>query len=164
MEDFRQTWLPLTDGLYRLAFHLLGDAAEAEDAVQDLYVKLWTRRRQLRDIASPRAYALVLMRNLCLDRIRARARRPAPLPEGLPVPDPEPGPDRRAIDRDEMGRLRLEMESLPSRQREVLRLRVLEGLEYGEITRRTGLSTLHLRVLPSNARKTLRKRYGKDGN
>ena len=40
-ETFINDWFPLRDGLYRVAYRLLGSAAEAEDAVQDLYLKLW---------------------------------------------------------------------------------------------------------------------------
>ena len=162
MDGFRQTWLPLSDRLYRLAFHLLEDAAEAEDAVQDLYVRLWSKRSTLTEVRSPEAFALTMMRNLCLDRLRARKNHPEPLPEGLSMADGTPGPERLAVDREAVRRMQAAMAALPQRQRTVLRLRVLEGLEYEEIARQTGLSQIPLRVLLSQARKTLKSSYEKD--
>jgi len=51
-----------------------------------------------------------------------------------------------------------EMEKLPPNQRDVLKMRAVDGLEYEEISQRTGLSQVHVRVLVAKARKTLRSK------
>jgi RNA polymerase sigma-70 factor (ECF subfamily) len=51
-----------------------------------------------------------------------------------------------------------EMEKLPQKQRTVLRMKAVEGLEYEDIARRTGLSEVYIRVLVTMARKTLKTR------
>ena len=57
-ETFINDWLPLRNGLYRVACRLLGSAAEAEDAVQDLYLKLWQTSGSLGGVRNPKAYCL----------------------------------------------------------------------------------------------------------
>jgi RNA polymerase sigma factor (sigma-70 family) len=50
------------------------------------------------------------------------------------------------------------MDKLPQKQAEVMKMMVLEGLDYKEISKRTGLSQVHVRVLISAARKTLKRK------
>ena len=84
--EFNTYWLPLGDALYRVALYLLEDKQDAEDAVQDLFLKLWEGSAQLESIKNPKAYAVMMMRNLCLDRIRVATRRPhESLSEQIPL-------------------------------------------------------------------------------
>lgn len=154
--EFHSQYLSLADALYRVAFYILEDAAEAEDAVQELYLKLWKNRDALDGIRTPKAYAMTLLRNLCLDRVRRASRIvDAEVPENIGG-----GFDlSSAMDQKE----RLEMvlaavKSLPDKQREILILRTVEGLSYEEIEERTGMNYLTLRVLLSRARQTLKKK------
>ena len=71
------------------------------------------------------------------------------------------GPEKQMAEKDTLSRVMKEMERLPEKQAKVLRMRAVEGLEYDEIARRTGLSQVNIRVLISIARKTLKKRTGK---
>ena len=61
-EEFTRICIPLADGLYRTAYGLLGSAQEAEDAVQDLYLKLWSRREMLSEVRNIPAWIGVLLR------------------------------------------------------------------------------------------------------
>ena len=147
-ERFHKEYLSLSDTLYRIAFYMLESRSEAEDAVQEVYLKLWDTRDALDGIRSPRAYSVTLLKNLCLDRIRRASH--LTFPEQLPD--------------DEMdARMRLEkvleaVKSLPDRQREILILRTVEGLSYEEIAQRTGMNYLTLRVLLSRARSTIKSK------
>jgi RNA polymerase sigma-70 factor (ECF subfamily) len=71
-----------------------------------------------------------------------------------------PGPDKTANERDRLRNLIRAIDNLPQKQAEVLKMRTLEGLEYEEISQRTGLSQINIRVLISKARKTLKKNIG----
>ena len=69
-------------------------------------------------------------------------------------------PDKLLSEKDYLNRLISEIDKLPKKQAEVLKMRALEGLEYEKISRRTGLSQVNIRVLISIARKTLKKNLG----
>ena len=57
--DFKRKFLPYHRKLYRAAFHLMGNAQDAEDMVQEAYLKLWKRRDELpTDIANLEAYCV----------------------------------------------------------------------------------------------------------
>ena len=157
MNDFRNIWLPLSGKFYRVAFYLLESESDAEDAVQELYQKLWSARSGLDDVRNPFAYGVSLLKNICIDRIRKRTVRNAePLEKAPPLA--EVSAHRHMEIKDTLRFLLGEMEKLPQRQREVLKLRAMEGLEYEDISRRTGLSQVHVRVLVAAARKTLKSK------
>lgn len=160
--QFSRTWLPLASRFYQVAFYILEDAAGAEDAVQDLYIRLWSGRDKLENILRPEAYGVTVLKHICLDRIRhAAVIGPAAPLEGLAIADPEPPPDQGLSDRETLQRLKQRITQLPESQRKVLQMRIFEGLSYDEIAARTGLSGLHLRVLLSKARKTLKNQWEK---
>ena len=153
-ERFQNEWLSLAGEFYRVAFYILEDEAEAEDAVQELFLKLWSGRDALDGIRSPKGYGIRVLRNLCLDRIR-RSRK-METPDVLPEPE-WPGRQDEAVDEKErLAKVLDAIKSLPDRQREVLTLRTLDGLSYEEIAERTGMNQLTLRVLLSQARRKLR--------
>ena len=153
-ELLTESFKSLSDGLYRVAYYMLESQADAEDAVQDLFIKLWGNREQLDTVLNFKAYCTTLMKNLCIDRLRKESK----------VQGMEPGPDiaeSRLVDEDYDAREKLErvmaaIERLPGRQRDVMKMYVLEEMSYDEIEERTGMSNLTLRVLLSNARKSLR--------
>ena len=154
--QFHKEYLSLAETLYRIAFYMLESEAEAEDAMQEVFLKLWDTRDSLDGVRSPKAYSITLLKNLCLDRIR-RARHLC-FPEQLPE---QPAPHLQDDEMDE--RMRLDkvlkaIKALPDRQREILLLRTVEGLSYEEIAERTGMNYLTLRVLLSRARTTIKSK------
>ena len=151
---FHTVWIPLQERFYRVAYYLLEDRADALDAVQDLYVKLWNRRDSLDLIQNPGAYGALLVRNLCIDRIRRLTPAEA-LPDDLPGREP---PDEQMAAKETLGAVMQAIERLPDSQRNLMKLHLLQGLSYEEIAAETGLSPLNIRVQVSLARKKL-KRY-----
>lgn len=157
MNDFRNIWMPLSDRFYRAAYYMLESQQDAEDAVQELYLKLWKSRESLHDLRNPVSYGLSLLKNICIDRIRRREiRKHEPLDVGTRVADSPP--EARLTAKDELELVLAEIDKLPDRQAQVMRLMVLENLDYKEISERTGLSQVHVRVLVSTARKTLKQK------
>ncbi|MBR6270332.1 MAG: RNA polymerase sigma factor [Bacteroidales bacterium] len=153
-ERFHSLFLPLAGPLYKVAFYILESQADAEDAVQDVFLKLWAMRGSLEGISNPKAYAMTMLRNTCLDRIRAAGRiSDAPIPDS---PAPGPDPETEIDDRQRLEKVLAAVKSLPERQRQVLILHTVDGLSYEEISRRTGINYLSLRVMLSKARKTLK--------
>lgn len=153
-QDLTESFNSLSDGLYKVAYYILESRTDAEDAVQDLFIKLWSTREQLDTVLNFKAYCTTLMKNLCIDKLRKESK----------VQNIEPQTDiaeTRAIDEDLIARDKLEkvlaaIERLPHRQRDVMKMYVLEEMSYEEIEQKTGMSNLTLRVLLSTARKSLR--------
>ena len=159
MNQFNEIWLPLAGRFYRVAYYLLESQEDAEDAVQELYIKLLRSPDSAKLIRDPLAYGITLLRNICIDTIRRREKRKSvALEECMMVDSREP--DKLLSEKDCLNRLISEIDKLPKKQAEVLKMRALEGLEYEEISRRTGLSQVNIRVLISIARKTLKKNLG----
>ena len=157
MTDFRNIWMPLAERFYRAAYYMLESQQDAEDAVQELYLKIWKSHANLTDLKSPAAYGMSLLKNICIDRIRRREIRKAePLDAGLPQPDAPP--EKRLAARDILKKVMEEIDRLPQTQARVMKMMVIEDLDYKEISERTGLSQVHVRVLISTARKTLKQK------
>lgn len=153
-EEFRQQLTPLGPSLFRIAYRFLEDEAEAKDAVQDLLVKLWNSRESLDTVSNIKAYSYTLMKNLCIDRIRRRNRMvPGELPDRSGPP-----PEAELQTRETLRQTLKFIGQLPPRQRDILRMRVFEGLEYEEIAKKMGMTEINTRVQLSLARKTLKQK------
>lgn len=151
---FHNEYLSLAETLYKIAFYILESEAEAEDAVQDVYLKLWETRATLDGIREPKAYCIRILKNLCLDRIRRASHTVSP------VSMPEAGLQRAQSDeidsRSRLDKVLEAIKSLPERQRQVLLMRTVEGLSYEEMSERTGMNNATLRVTLSQARTKLK--------
>lgn len=151
--QFQHVWLPLQERFYRIAFYILESDADARDAVQDLYLKLWNLRDQLEIVRNPSAYGSLLLKNLCIDRIRRRQSVRELSEEDLSTAPP----DEALLQREELQAVSRAIDQLPPGQRKLLSLRLVQGLSYQEIEKETGLSGLNIRVQVSLARKKLKQ-------
>ena len=123
-----------------LAYRVLGDAAEAEEVVQEAFLAVW-RASQSYDPtrSSVRTWLLTLVRNRAIDVIRARQRRPVrPLDEAPDPVDPSDVPAQVSLSVDSQAAGRA-LETLPPLQREAVELAFLGGLSHGEIAVQLGL-------------------------
>lgn len=154
-KDFSEKYIPLSGSLYRIAFYLLESEQDAEDVLQDLYVKLWSRRDVLDSVENPKAYCFRLLKNSCIDHIREKSRE-IPGAADDNVPD-DTDISAETESRDSLKRVTGLVGTLSAGQREVLRLKVIEDLSYEEISGITGMNYLTLRVLLSQARNKIKK-------
>jgi len=72
IREFKIKVLPLKDRLFRLAKRLLEDPDDAEDAVQEVFIKIWNRKEKMDEYSSVEAFAVVTTRNHCLDILRSK--------------------------------------------------------------------------------------------
>ena len=151
--SFHTVWIPLQGRFYRIAYYILESEADAKDAVQELYLKLWNLRDHLELVHNPSAYGTMLIRNLCIDRIR-RCRPAEPPDQAAAI---EPSADKALEAREELGLVQKAIDKLPATQRQLFGLRVFNGLSYEEIAQKTGLSPLNIRVQVSLARKRIKQ-------
>ena len=131
--------------LYRAALAILGDAHEAEDAVQDDFLRYWERAPDFPDAARERAWLLTVTVNGCRSRLRSPwRRRTAPLLDAYPAEDPE---ERELLEA---------VQALPPRDRAVVHLYYYEGYQTAEIAAMTGQREGTVRSRLSRARSRLR--------
>lgn len=155
LHEFEIKILPLKNNIYRLAKALLGNQTFAEDAVQDIYLKLWAQRDQIEKVENIRAFCLQLSRNHCLDRLRTLKRNDF---EELTDDSftTERSPYEQLEQRDLVDRVKQLMALLPEQQRTVMHLRDVEDLDFDEITQITGLTENAIKVNLSRARQRIR--------
>lgn len=160
LEIFRQRVLPAKDRLYRVAYWMLKDSDEAQDALQEGMLRLWINRQKLLLCDNVEAFAIRTVRNLCLDRLRSKSYKGR---QGLEeLKHTESGaatPHQQTESANHHEVLKRLMLSLPEQQQWLLRLREVEELSYEEIEEITGMQVNAIRVSLSRARKTLREKF-----
>jgi RNA polymerase sigma-70 factor, ECF subfamily len=120
--------------LYRYAVMLLADRAAAEDAVQDTFVQLARALRRAPDAQVSFGYLAVTLRHTCYSALRRRPRGREPDREALIEPAaPDASEEERMLIDDALKRL-------PAEQREVVYLKVFEGMTFQEIADRCEIS------------------------
>ena len=150
-KEFKHRIMPLADPVYAYAVNMLGNPDDAADITQDVMLRLWETRRKLQDMDSPKAWALRMTRNLCLDHLKRR--RPVCDEEALLNHGGYADDLQQQIERKDMAEIvRRIIDTLPDNQREVLLLREVEELEYDEIAHITGLGLNNIRTLLSRGR------------
>lgn len=158
--EFKRRFLPCHPKLYRVAFRLMGNAQDAEDMVQETYLRLWKKREELPpDIGSMEAYSVAIIRNLCLDVLKA----PQMEQDDCPIEEmnmPQSGNLIREMElKDEASIVQRIIGALPEQQRQIVKMRDVDDCSYEEIEQATGLSTVNVRVLLSRARKKIREQF-----
>lgn len=155
-KEFNHIILPLAKNIYAYARHILSNPTDAADVTQEVMVKLWDTRKELKRVANPRAWALKVTRNLCLDWIKKQ--KPMCSDEQLSQnEDYTSNPLQEIETKDTAALLRHLIDTLPENQREVMILREIEELEFEEIEQITGLTANHIRVLLSRGRSRVKE-------
>jgi RNA polymerase sigma-70 factor (ECF subfamily) len=157
-EIFRTWYAPLV----RVADAMVHSRAIAEELVQDVMLELWRRRDRLAPDGSPQAYLFQATRNRALNHLRHGriVERSAPFVAGESTarPSPEDRTDARVAEAELQAALREAVASLPPRCRQVFELSRVEGLKYGEIAERLGVTVKAVEALMGRALRALRER------
>jgi len=139
--------------IYSFALHIVGEQAEAEDVVQEVFSQAWAQApRYEATRGAVVAWLLRMTRSRSIDRVRARRARPdsenADESQLRDLVDPAEPPDLGLLTRDQITRLRGAMARLPVMQRVVIEMAYFEGLTQTEIAARLAepLGTVKTRV------------------
>ena len=166
-ETIEGLFAALESPLLSYALRLAGEREAAEDVVQESFMKLHAQFGQVRE---PRRWLYRTVHNLALNRRREAAKLvplEVPASEGaaasLAVPDPQPLPDEQIARLEGIGLVRLSLETLEPRSRNLLRLKFDENLSYQEISARTGLTTGHVGYLLHHALKSIGEELVRNG-
>ena len=149
----------------RIAYHYLRDAYDADEAVQDAFVKVFTHITTYREDLPFEVWFTRILVNACLDIGKARPRRlrwvmPAAAPHDSSVPDPvapQPGPEARLMSSERARQIAAAIEQLPDRQRAVFTLCHIAEQSTSEVSAALGVSEATVRVHLFRAIRRLRK-------
>jgi RNA polymerase sigma factor (sigma-70 family) len=170
-ETIEQLFAALESPLLGYACRLAGELSVAEDLVQEAFMKL---HAQFDDVREPRRWLYRTVHNQALN-YRRKAGKIVPLhppgpagelsgePHGSEVADTQSLPDEEIARWENIGLVRLSLETLDERSREIVRLKFDENLSYREISARTGLTVGHVGYLLHHALKGLASELAKDG-
>jgi RNA polymerase sigma-70 factor (ECF subfamily) len=165
-ETIEELFEALESPLLAYALRLVGERGLAEDIVQEAFMRLHSNFAEVRE---PRRWLYRTAHNLALNQRRAADKIVQLAPahsEGqahTEAPDPQPLPDEQIVRLEGIGLVRLSLQSLDERSRELLRLKFHENLSYKEIASRTGLTIGHVGYLLHHAIKTVAGELAKNG-
>ena len=160
--EFKTTFMPYYAKLYHIACFLLKNEQDAEDAVQDAYMKLWNKRTELNNIAQMEAYCITLIKNICMDRLRNEQRHiQETTGNNTEDEDNSYSIEKKLQESDETEHLMILISTLPENQQKILRLHDISNFSYEEIEELTGINEANIRVILSRARKKIKDLFNK---
>jgi RNA polymerase sigma factor (sigma-70 family) len=165
-ESIEELFAALESPLLSYALRLTGEMGAAEDIVQDAFMKL---HGQFDEVREPRRWLYRTVHNRAVNH-RRQAGKIVPLEPraeggaaGADTTDPQPLPDEQIARLEGIGLVRLSLETLDKRSRELIRLKFNENLSYKEISARTGLKLGHVGYLLHHALKAIADELAKNG-
>jgi RNA polymerase sigma factor (sigma-70 family) len=155
----------LRPAAFAIAYRMLGSVSEAEDVVQEAFLRLHRMLREGERVESPRAYLATVVTRLCIDQLRsARARRERYVGEWLPEPLPDHGErfgdpvdpaDRVTLDESVNMALLVVLDALTPAERVAFVLHDVFRYPFGEVAGIVGRSPAACRQLASSARRRI---------
>lgn len=166
-ETIEELFAALESPLLSYALRYTGELRLAEDVVQEAFMKLHT---QFESVEKPRRWLYRTVRNLALNQ-RRDAQKTVPLEPAVEnvnssapeTADPALLPDEQIIRLEGIGLVRISLEALDARSRELVRLKFNDELSYKDIAARTGLTTGNVGFILHHALKTIAAELAKTG-
>jgi len=157
--EFKQRFMPHYKLLYRVAYQMTGNAQDAEDLLQDMYLKLWQKREGLPDEAMKEAYLVKMIRNLFLEQRRIKR-----LDTSIELKEAYSPPDNQSLEnqidaKDEVQKMEGLISELPEREAKIIQMHLVEERPYEEIEQDTGLSKGNIRIIVMRTRQKLKQQF-----
>jgi len=148
---------PFKNKMFRYAFSIIGNRFEAEDIVQEAVIKIWKKKDKFAEISNKEAWAVTIVRNLAIDKLRARKKKQtSDIDEYFHISDKGPTPDKTLEQKEAVRKVAEIMDTLQDTQKEIITLRDIEGYTYQEIADIMELKVDQVKVYLFRARKILR--------
>lgn len=158
LETFKKQVVPLRNKLQNIVLKFVLEKEDAEDIVQETFLKLWSMRDKLDQYNSVEALAVQMAKNKALDSLKAR--KTERLDDiGGQFSGQADTPDKALEQTDAVEIIRQIVNGLPSLQQEIIRMKDIEGYEIAEIAEITGTQVEAVRVNLSRARKRVRDMF-----
>lgn len=159
-QDFIKLINPFKDKLFRLSKRLLISKEEAEDATQDILLKLWSKKKEILNYQNVEAFAMTMTKNYCLDQLKSKKTSNVKLVD-TNFKGREADLHEKIEDRDSLDWVEKIINELPEQQKIIIQLRDIEQYEFVEIAKTLEMNETAVRVALSRARKTIREKMTK---
>lgn len=155
--EFVNSIKPFKDKVFRLAKRLLVSTEEAEDATQDVLVKLWNKNDVLEKYGSLEAYAMTITKNHCLDVLKSKRASNLQIVHNN-YAENGAGLQKKIEDSDSWYWVEKWINDLPEQQKLIIQMRDIEQYEFEDIAKMMEMNETAIRVALSRARKTIREK------
>lgn len=155
---------PIKDKIYRLSLRLLVSKDAAEDATQEVMIRLWKMKDKLKDYNSPQALAMTITKNYCFDQLKAKKNNNLRIVHSNYEDGKKSSLQKEIEAKDELLKVQEIIKNLSDQEQLLIQLRDIEQLEYDEMEEITKMNQTAIRVALSRARKKIRKEILKKHN
>lgn len=160
IDPFHQIILPMKDRLFRLAYGIVRDREEAEDILQDMLLKMWSRKEDWKEIGNLEAYCFRAIKNMALDRLATMAIHKTDSidreQEDFYFVDNQ-SPHHEMVMKEQRLLIERCLAELPENQQLSFRLREIEGMSYREIAETLVISEDLVKISLFRARKKMKE-------
>ena len=158
--EFLNIVMPFKDKVFRLAKRLLVSQEEAEDATQEILLKLWNNKTKMENYRNVEAFSMTMTKNFCLDKLKSKHAQNLKIVHSN-YQDNNISLQKQIEVNDSLGWVGKIMEELPEQQKIILQLRDIEQYDFAEISKMLDMNETAIRVALSRARKTIREKLTK---
>ncbi len=156
-QEFLNIISPFKDKIFRIAKRLLVSSEEAQDATQEVFLRLWNKKEGLNKYNSIEALAVTMTKNYCLDQLKSKRASNLKLVHSN-YSDNQAGIDKQVEDKDSWNWVEKIMNDLPEQQRLIVQMRDVEEYEFSEIAEALEMNETAVRVALSRARKMIKEK------
>ncbi|MFD0837040.1 RNA polymerase sigma factor [Mariniflexile aquimaris] len=155
--EFLNIVMPFKDKVFRLAKRLLVSTEEAEDATQEVFLKLWNNKEKMDELKNVEAFSMTMTKNFCFDKLKSKQAQNLKIVHNN-YEDANTSLQKQVEANDSVNWVARIIEGLPEQQKLVIQLRDIEEYELDEIAKMLDMNNTAVRVALSRARKTIREK------
>ena len=155
--EFLNIVMPFKDKVFRLAKRLLISTEEAEDATQEVLLKLWNNKANIQDYKNVEAFSITMTKNFCFDKLKSKQAQNLKIVHSN-YEDGNTALQKQIELNDSVNWVAKIIEGLPEQQKLVIQLRDIEAYELDEIAKMLDMNNTAVRANLSRARKTIREK------
>ncbi|WP_121052386.1 RNA polymerase sigma factor [Lacinutrix venerupis] len=161
--EFLNVVTPFKDKVFRLAKRLLVSREEAEDATQEVLIKLWKNKAKIKDYKNIEAFSMTMTKNFCFDKLKSKQAQNLKIVHNN-YQDHNVSLQKAVELNDSLNWVEKIMQELPEQQKMVVQLRDIEQYDFKDIAKMLDMNETAIRVALSRARKTIREKLTKTHN
>ena len=156
-KEFLNIVMPFKDKVFRLAKRLLVSREEAEDATQEVLLKLWNNKKKIAEYRNVEAFSMTMTKNYCFDRLKSKQSQNLKIVHSNYEEKNTPLQKQVELN-DSVSWVAKIIEDLPEQQKMIIQLRDIEDYDFDEIAKMLDMNNTAVRVALSRARKTIREK------